>query len=56
MPDFQTFADAVFPGPLSTNAYKGAYYGLPLDTNTRVFIYNPALYKEAGNRRAASDD
>ena len=48
MPDFQTYADAVFPGPLSTNAYKGAYYGLPLDTNTRVFIYNPALYKEAG--------
>lgn len=43
MPDFQTFADAVFPGPLSTNAYNGAYYGLPLDTNTRVFIYNPAV-------------
>ncbi len=48
MPDFQTFADADFPGPLSTNVYDGAYYGLPLDTNTRVFIYNPALYAEAG--------
>jgi multiple sugar transport system substrate-binding protein len=48
MPDYQTYADAVFPGPLSTNAYNGAYYGLPLDTNTRVFIYNPALYEEAG--------
>ncbi len=43
MPDFQQYADAVFPGPLSTNAYEGAYYGLPLDTNTRVFIYNPAV-------------
>lgn len=48
MPDFQEYADAVFPGPLSTNLYNGHYYGLPLDTNTRVFIYNPALYAEAG--------
>ncbi len=48
MPDFQDFADQVFPGPLSTNVFAGAYYGLPLDTNTRVFIYNPALYEAAG--------
>jgi len=47
MPDFQTFADGVFPGPLSTNLYQGAYYGLPLDTNTRIFIYNPAVMPEA---------
>jgi multiple sugar transport system substrate-binding protein len=48
MPDFQEYADRVFPGPLSTTAYEGAYYGLPLNTNTRVFIYNPALYEQAG--------
>lgn len=48
MPDFNTFADAVFPGPLSTNMYDGSYYGLPLDTNTRVFIYNPAVLAAAG--------
>lgn len=48
MPDFQEFADRVFPGPLSTNVYDGHYYGLPLDTNTRVFVYNPALYESAG--------
>jgi multiple sugar transport system substrate-binding protein len=48
MPDFQTFADKVFPGPLSTNAYDDAYYGLPLDTNTRVFIYNQELLDKAG--------
>lgn len=47
MPDFQEYADRVFPGPLSTNAYNGSYYGLPLDTNTRVFIYNPAVMPEA---------
>jgi len=48
MPDFQEYADRVFPGPLSTNGYNGHYYGLPLDTNTRVFIYNPGLYETAG--------
>jgi multiple sugar transport system substrate-binding protein len=46
MSDFQQYADAVFPGPLSTNAYDGAYYGLPLDTNTRVLVYNPAVMPE----------
>jgi multiple sugar transport system substrate-binding protein len=48
MPDFDEFAAGVFPGPLATNAYDGAYYGLPLDTNTRVLIYNPALLSQAG--------
>lgn len=48
MPDFDEYAAAVFPGPLSTNLYNGAYYGLPLDTNTRAFVYNPALLAEAG--------
>lgn len=37
-----------FPGPLATCAYKGHYYGLPLDTNTRVVIYNKALFQQAG--------
>lgn len=48
MPDFQDYADRVFPGPLSTNLYEGHYYGLPLDTNTRVFVYNQAMYDAAG--------
>lgn len=48
MPDFQDFADRVFPGPLSTNLYNGHYYGLPLDTNTRVFVYNQNMYEAAG--------
>ncbi len=48
MPDFQAYADAVFPGPLSTNVYKGHYYGLPLDTNTRVLVYNQAVLDSAG--------
>ena len=28
------------PGPLSTNLYKGGYYGVPDDTNTQVLFYN----------------
>ena len=48
MSDFQTFADATFPGSLSTNAYQGHYYGLPLDTNTRILIYNQDMLTKAG--------
>lgn len=47
MPDFEEFAANVFAGPLSTNIYKGDYYGLPLDTNTRILVYNPALMEKA---------
>jgi multiple sugar transport system substrate-binding protein len=48
MPDFKTFAKAVYPGPLATNYFKGHYYGLPLDTNTRTFNYSPAALQAAG--------
>jgi multiple sugar transport system substrate-binding protein len=48
MPDFKRFARAVFPGALATNYYKGHYYGLPLDTNTRVLMYNREALAAAG--------
>ncbi|MFR9775349.1 extracellular solute-binding protein [Micromonospora sp. MS34] len=48
MPDYQSFADKVFPGALTTNRYKGGYYGLPLDTNTRVLMYNADTLAKAG--------
>src|SRR5688572_14306274 len=48
MPDFQTLASATYPGSLSTNLYKGKYYGLPLDTNTRVLVVNQAALDAAG--------
>ncbi len=48
MQDFQQLADATFPGPLSTNQWKGHYYGLPLDTNTRVMFYNDKVLADAG--------
>ena len=48
MADFDTYEEMVFPGPLSTNYLNGHYYGLPLDTNTRVLIYNKEIFAEAG--------
>lgn len=48
MADFDTYAEKVFPGPLSTNFWRGSYYGLPLDTNTRVLVWNKAMFEAAG--------
>jgi multiple sugar transport system substrate-binding protein len=48
MPDFATLKAKVFAGPLSTNFWKGHYYGLPLDTNTRALMWNKEMYDAAG--------
>lgn len=37
-----------YPGTLATCAYQKQYYGLPLDTNTRLLIYNKSLFQQAG--------
>lgn len=39
-PGFAELRDSVFPGPLATNFWDDAYFGLPLDTNTQVMLYN----------------
>lgn len=48
MPDFKQLAKKTFPGALATNRWKGHYYGLPLDTNTRVQMYNTQALAQAG--------
>ncbi len=48
MPEFQAIADTVFAGPLSTNKWKDHYYGLPLDTNTRILFLNDKVLADAG--------
>ncbi|WP_191413767.1 extracellular solute-binding protein [Salinibacterium sp. ZJ450] len=48
MPDFQEIADNTYPGSLATNKWKDAYFGLPLDTNTRVLLYNSDALEAAG--------
>jgi multiple sugar transport system substrate-binding protein len=47
LPGFNDIKGQVFPAPLATNTYQGKYYGVPLDTNTQVLIYNKDLVPEA---------
>ena len=48
LPDFDTIIKDTYPGPLSTNFWKGHYYGLPLDTNTQVLLWNKSNFEAAG--------
>ena len=48
MPGFEDIIKDTFPGPLSTNLWKDHYYGLPLDTNTQVLLWNKSVFEEAG--------
>ncbi|MGH3314294.1 MAG: extracellular solute-binding protein [Streptomyces sp.] len=48
LPDFKKLGDQTYDGALATNAYKGKHYGLPLDTNTKVMLYNEQAFKKAG--------
>ncbi len=48
MPDFADLTATMFEGPVSTNKWGDHYYGLPLDTNTRVLFYNTGMFEEAG--------
>lgn len=48
MEGFEEVKNSVFEGPMSTNLYQGKYYGVPLNTNTKVAIYNKALLEKAG--------
>ncbi len=52
MPDFKKIADAVFPGPLATNFWDGKYWGLPVNTNTQVLLWNQKLFDAAGIKEA----
>jgi multiple sugar transport system substrate-binding protein len=52
MPDFAAISSSVFPGPLSTNYWSGHYYGLPMDTNTQVLLWNKSLFEAAGLKDA----
>lgn len=56
IPDFDTFKEQFFPAPLQTNFWDGHYYGLPINTNTQVLLYNPAHFEEAGLAAPATID
>ncbi len=46
--DFATIKDNYLEGPLSTNLYRGSYYGLPLDTNCKAAVVNMNKMNEIG--------
>lgn len=48
MSDFKKLSSDNYPGALATNKYGSHYYGLPLDTNTRVLISNADALTKAG--------
>lgn len=45
---FNEIRSTVFEGPLATNQYDGNYYGLPLNTNTKIAIYNRYILEDLG--------
>ena len=48
MVGFQELKDQCLEGPLSTNLFKGKYYGLPLDTNCKAAVMNMDIMKKLG--------
>ncbi|HEY7146411.1 MAG TPA: extracellular solute-binding protein [Streptosporangiaceae bacterium] len=48
MTGFSGLAASVYPGTMSPNKWQGAYYGLPVDTNTQSLYWNKADFKAAG--------
>jgi multiple sugar transport system substrate-binding protein len=47
-PGFKQIVADSFKATMDTNLFEGKYYGVPLDTNTRVAIYNKELLAKAG--------
>ncbi|MCM3665818.1 extracellular solute-binding protein [Mesobacillus subterraneus] len=48
MDGFDAVKESVFEGPMATNVFEGKYYGVPVNTNTKVAIYNKAIMDKAG--------
>ncbi|MDG0810689.1 extracellular solute-binding protein [Cohnella rhizosphaerae] len=47
-PDFKQTVDGLLEGPVSTAKVGEHYYGIPLNTNTKVLFWNEAMLKQAG--------
>lgn len=43
MKDFQEVANKILEGPMNTAKVKGNYYGLGLNTNTKILFYNKEM-------------
>lgn len=49
---FEAKKEELLEGPMSTAFFEGGYYGLPLNTNTKIAIYNKELLEQSGYREA----
>jgi multiple sugar transport system substrate-binding protein len=45
---FDEVKSQLFDAPMSTNFYDGGYYGMPINTNTKIAIYNKEVLEKAG--------
>jgi len=52
---FDDVTQSVFPATLVTNQYEGRYYGVPMNTNTKVAIYHRGLLEKAGLKDAPAN-
>ncbi|MCR5279848.1 MAG: extracellular solute-binding protein [Lachnospiraceae bacterium] len=52
--DFSDISKDYLEGPLSTNLFRGKYYGLPLDTNCKAAVVNLNVMGELGLSEAPS--
>ncbi len=48
MADFGAVASKLLQGPMATARIRGSYYGLALNTNTKILFYNAELFAAAG--------
>lgn len=48
MDGFEELKSNVFESPLQTNFYNGGYFGVPVNTNTKIAIYNKSIMDEIG--------
>lgn len=46
--DFDELKNRFYDAPLKSNVFEGRYYGLPLNTNTKVAIYNRQVLRDIG--------
>lgn len=56
IPDFSKTADTLLESAMSTARINGHYYGLALNTNTKILFYNVKALEEAGIQVPATMD
>ncbi|WP_407271178.1 extracellular solute-binding protein [Radiobacillus sp. PE A8.2] len=48
MEGFEEVKANLFESPMATNFYDGSYYGVPINTNTKISVYNKSVLEAAG--------